>query len=150
MSELRLCLVQKSNFWTSSHMMREIKTLEFSKGWARTRCFKSAKDCDGQHSNWSIGCCSSSEVLNQPFEFTGQNICLNGIKTIPTHKFSMYLLYFDWDLRAALLLKFRDDILGRESLTICNVGSEWSFYQVKLSHAIFNHDKSRKPFMSTP
>ena len=45
-------------------------------------------------------------MLNQlplpVFEFTGQNICLNGIKKPPTHKFSIQLLWFEWDLRAGL------------------------------------------------
>ena len=48
------------------------------------------KDCDGQDTNWPIVGCLSSEVLNQLllsfFKFTGQNICLNGIKKFPTLK----------------------------------------------------------------
>ena len=51
---------------------------------SQNKRFQIGKDCDQQHTNWPIGCCSVSEVINQQplpaLEFTGQNISLNGIK----------------------------------------------------------------------
>ena len=62
-------------------------------GQSQDKLFQIGNDCDKQDTNWPIWRCSSSEVLNQPplpvFEFTGQNICLNGIKKSPTHKSSI-------------------------------------------------------------
>ena len=44
------------------------------------------------------------------FEFTGQNICLNGIKKSPTHKSSIEFRWFEWDLRAGLAFGLRIEI----------------------------------------
>ena len=52
-------------------------------GQSQDKRFQIGKNCDWQHINRLIGCCSDLEVLNQPllpvFEFTCQIICLNGI-----------------------------------------------------------------------
>ena len=70
--------------------MIAIETVGDSKGCARTRGFKSAKIV---RQDRPVASGSSLEVLNQSplpgFEFTGQNICLNGIKKFPSHKSSL-------------------------------------------------------------
>ena len=76
----------------------------FSKGQRQDKRFQIRKDCAGPETNWPIVGCSSAEVLNQLqlsfFEFTGQNIGLNGIMKSSTYVIPVCAFWFAWDLRA--------------------------------------------------